>query len=73
MDWLLKVGRRWAVGALLLLCLGMLAELALLVAERLNVLFGTPAAAAILMLGLMCAVIALVHGWITSEARDLET
>jgi hypothetical protein len=73
LDWLLKVIRHRAAGILLLPCLWVPVMVAQALAARLEGLLGTPAAAGLLMLALLCALVALVQDWVSSERRDFET
>ncbi|WP_027133710.1 hypothetical protein [Geminicoccus roseus] len=72
MNQLTRAVRYVAVGSLLLPGLGMLFLLARAVADQLGTLLGIPAAAAILMLALLCAVLGLTNGWMSSPSRDQE-
>lgn len=72
MNQLTRGVRYVAAGSLLLPGLGMLYVLACAIAEQLHALLGLPAAAAVLMLGLLCCLLRLSHGWTVGQSRDLE-
>ena len=72
MSIVLKVMGCWLAGCVLLVGGGFLVLLASVVGQVLARQLGTPAAAALLMLGLAGAVLGLVHAWLTNGSHELE-
>jgi hypothetical protein len=72
MSSMLKIMGCWLVGCALLVGGGFLLLLASVAEQVLARQLGTPAAAALLMLGLAGAVLGLVHAWLMKEASDLK-